>query len=75
MTKAQATLQNDSEVTGVQYHPTISHLLVTGDKAGNAHLRDVRMMFGPLSSRSNEGIVHTVSDLRRALETSSYRHT
>ncbi|KIP10171.1 hypothetical protein PHLGIDRAFT_28569 [Phlebiopsis gigantea 11061_1 CR5-6] len=60
MTKAQATLQNDSEFTGVQYHPTIPHLLVTGDRAGRAHLRDIRMMFGPLTARSKEGIVHTV---------------
>ena len=60
MTKAQATLQNTSEFTSVQYHPTIPHIFVTGDKVGYAHLRDMRMAFGPLSSRSQEGIVQTV---------------
>lgn len=60
MTDAQATIQNTSEFTSVQYHPTIPHLFVTGDKTGNAYLRDVRMAFGPLSARSQNGIVQAV---------------
>ena len=59
-TRAQATVQNTCEFTGVQYHPTIPHLFVTGDKKGKAYLRDMRMAFGSLSSRSQEGIVQTV---------------
>lgn len=54
-------MQQTSEITAVQYHPTMPHLFVTGDKAGNVCLRDVRMAFGPRGSRSKEGIVQRVS--------------
>lgn len=60
MSRAQATLQQSSELCGVQYHPTMPHIFVTGDKAGDVCLRDVRMAFGPLHSRSNEGVVQKV---------------
>ncbi|KAF8158181.1 WD40-repeat-containing domain protein [Crassisporium funariophilum] len=51
------TLHAESEITGVQYHPTIDHLFVTSDGIGRVFLRDTRMAFGPLTKRSNEGIV------------------
>ena len=60
MTRAQGTLQLSCEIVSVQYHPTIPHLFVTADKAGAVSLRDVRMAFGPLRARANEGIVQEV---------------
>ena len=59
-TRAQATLQLMSEVTCVQYNPRMDHVFVTSDAAGKVCLRDTRMAFGPLTSRSRHGIVHTV---------------
>ncbi|KDR82852.1 hypothetical protein GALMADRAFT_238461 [Galerina marginata CBS 339.88] len=50
-------IQTENEVTGVQYHPTVDHLFATSDGAGRVFLRDTRMAFGPLTKRSNEGIV------------------
>ena len=60
MSRAQATLQQTSEFVSVQYHPSVPHLFLTGDKRGSVCLRDVRMAFGPLRSRTNEGIVRKV---------------
>jgi WD repeat-containing protein 22 len=59
----QGTLQHATEFTGVQAHPIMEHIFATCDSHGQVCLRDTRMAFGPLSSRSNEGIVQTVSDL------------
>ncbi|GJE88449.1 WD40 domain-containing protein [Phanerochaete sordida] len=56
MSKAQATLQQTADFSGVQYHPTIPHFFLTSDKTGVC-LRDVRMAFGPRRLRSNEGVV------------------
>ncbi|VDC01332.1 unnamed protein product [Peniophora sp. CBMAI 1063] len=58
-TRAQATLQLMSEVTCVQYNPQMDHVFVTSDAAGKVCLRDARMAFGPLTSRSQSGAVHT----------------
>ncbi|KAF8073953.1 WD40 repeat-like protein [Lyophyllum atratum] len=58
-TRAQDILQLTSEATGVQYHPIMEHIFVTSDSHGHVCLRDTRMAFGPLSSRTCEGIVQT----------------
>ncbi|KAH9931682.1 WD40 repeat-like protein [Epithele typhae] len=55
---AQSLLQHTAEITCVQYHPTMTHIFATSDNRGQVCLRDVRMAFGPLSQRSNAGIVH-----------------
>ncbi|KAG1766160.1 WD40 repeat-like protein [Suillus occidentalis] len=47
MSAAQGTLQHTAAFTGVQHHPVMEHVC----------LRDTRMAFGPLSRRSNGGIV------------------
>lgn len=39
----------------------MEHIFATSDSHGQVCLRDTRMAFGPLSSRSNEGIVQIVS--------------
>lgn len=70
MSAAQARMQQTSEITAVQYHPSMPHLFVTGDKAGNVYLRDVRMAFGPRGSRSQEGVVQRV----RIMTPSPYGH-
>ncbi|KAI0712040.1 WD40 repeat-like protein [Earliella scabrosa] len=57
-TGAQRVLQHPAEVTCVQYHPTMPHICATSDNRGSVCLRDVRMAFGPLSQRRNQGIVH-----------------
>lgn len=38
----------------------MEHIFATSDSHGQVCLRDTRMAFGPLSSRSNEGIVQNV---------------
>ncbi|KAI0260688.1 WD40 repeat-like protein [Gloeopeniophorella convolvens] len=57
MTRAQGTLRQAAEFSGATFHPTIEHLFATSDVRGNVRLRDMRMAFGPLSQRTNEGIV------------------
>ncbi|KAJ3731186.1 WD40 repeat-like protein [Lentinula guzmanii] len=57
--RAADIIQLTAEVTSVKFHPTIEHLFVTSDSQSNVCLRDVRMAFGPLKTRSNEGIVRT----------------
>ncbi|KAF8555753.1 WD40 repeat-like protein [Imleria badia] len=57
LSSAQGTVQHATEFTGVQTHPTMEHIFATSDCHGQVCLRDTRMAFGPLSSRSNEGIV------------------
>ncbi len=59
--QTQRTLQHDAEFTSVQYHPTMTHIFATSDNRGQLCLRDVRMAFGPLSQRRQQGIVHKVS--------------
>ncbi|KIJ62541.1 hypothetical protein HYDPIDRAFT_30150 [Hydnomerulius pinastri MD-312] len=54
---AQGTLQHATEFTGVQTHPVMEHIFATSDSHGQVCLRDTRMAFGPLSRRSNDGIV------------------
>ena len=61
LSRAQATLQQTADFSGIQYHPTIPHFFLTSDKTGVC-LRDVRMAFGPLISRSHEGVVQKVRD-------------
>jgi hypothetical protein len=61
MTRAQATLQCNTEFTGVQCHPLTDHMFVTCDNRGRVRLHDARMTFGPLSRRTNEGVVQLVS--------------
>ncbi|TFK88722.1 WD40 repeat-like protein [Polyporus arcularius HHB13444] len=56
--QTQRTLQHDAEFTSVQYHPTMTHIFATSDNRGQLCLRDVRMAFGPLSQRRQQGIVH-----------------
>lgn len=55
--RAQDTIQIESEVTGVEYHPIMEHIFVSSDSRGNVCLRDARMAFGPSSNRTREGIV------------------
>ncbi|KAF5382441.1 hypothetical protein D9615_002712 [Tricholomella constricta] len=57
--RAQDTLQLTNEATGVQYHPIMEHIFVTSDSHGNVCLRDTRMAFGPLSTRTRQGVVQT----------------
>ncbi|KAG6329968.1 hypothetical protein ID866_9122 [Astraeus odoratus] len=59
LSNAQGTLQHTTEFTGVQAHPAMEHIFATSDTHGQVCLRDSRMAFGPLSARSNEGIVQT----------------
>ncbi|KAF9220896.1 WD40 repeat-like protein [Gyrodon lividus] len=54
---AQGIVQHATEFTGVQTHPIMEHIFATCDAHGQVCLRDTRMAFGPLSSRSNDGIV------------------
>lgn len=56
---AQGIYQHTTEFTGVQAHPVMEHIFATSDSHGQVCLRDTRMAFGPLSTRSNEGIVQT----------------
>lgn len=60
MSSAQGTLQHTAEFTGVQHHPVMEHVFATSDAHGQVCLRDTRMAFGPLSNRSNNGIVRVV---------------
>ncbi|KAG9315850.1 WD40-repeat-containing domain protein [Chiua virens] len=57
LSPAQGAVQHATEFTGVQTHPVMEHIFATSDSHGQVCLRDTRMAFGPLSSRSNEGIV------------------
>ncbi|KAF9013305.1 WD40 repeat-like protein [Cyathus striatus] len=57
--RAQDTIQINSEVTDVKHHPTMDNIFATSDNRGNVYLRDERMAFGPLQKRSNQGIVQT----------------
>jgi DDB1- and CUL4-associated factor 5 len=66
-TRAQGTLQQACEFVSVQYHPTIPHLFLTGDKLGSVCVRDVRMAFGPIRSRTNDGIVREVGFMSACL--------
>ena len=59
-TRTQRILQHSSELTGLQYHPTMTNIFATSDNRGLVCLRDIRMAFGPLSQRRDEGIVHKV---------------
>lgn len=61
MTRAQCTLQNSCEFTDVKYHPFSDQLFATSDGRGQVCLRDARMAFGPLVSRTREGVVRVVS--------------
>lgn len=56
-TRAQRTVQQDAEFTGVQIHPTMPHFFVTSDYQGRLCLRDMRMAFGPSSQRRQNGTV------------------
>ena len=66
LTRAQGTLQHDSEITSVQFHPEMEHIFVTSDNHGGLFLRDTRMAFGPKSRRLNKGIVRKVCVALRA---------
>lgn len=57
MSAAQGTLQHTAAFTGMQHHPVMEHVLATCDVHGQVCLRDTRMALGPLSRRSNGGIV------------------
>jgi WD repeat-containing protein 22 len=59
-TRTHDTIQIESEVTGVEYHPVMEHIFVTSDSRGNVCLRDARMAFGPLLNRTRQGIVQVV---------------
>ena len=58
--REDATIQLNSESTGVQYHPTMEHIFVTSDAKGRVCLRDARMAFGHARKKSNAGVVLTV---------------
>ncbi|KAJ7022762.1 WD40 repeat-like protein [Mycena alexandri] len=55
--RAQDTIQLTSEVTGVQFHPRMEHVFATSDGNGRVCLRDMRMGFGPLAHRTQNGVV------------------
>ncbi|KAJ7701447.1 WD40 repeat-like protein [Mycena rosella] len=57
--RAQDTIQFMAEVTGVLFHPIMEHIFATSDANGRVCLRDLRMAFGPLTQRTQEGVVHT----------------
>jgi WD repeat-containing protein 22 len=63
MTMAQRTIQLGSENTDVKFHPTAEHLFASSDARTGLKLRDTRMAFGPLSSRSKNGVVQTYCDI------------
>ena len=69
MTRAQLTVQHDSEFTDVKFHPLAEHLFATSDSHGNVCLRDTRMAFGPLVNRTREGIVRVVSHIAMIVRT------
>ncbi|KAI5985700.1 WD40 repeat-like protein [Pisolithus marmoratus] len=54
---AHGVFQHTTEFTGVHAHPVMEHIFATSDSHGQVCLRDTRMAFGPLSTRSKEGIV------------------
>ncbi|KAF9464101.1 WD40 repeat-like protein [Collybia nuda] len=55
--RSQDSIQVAAEVTGIQFHPIMDNIFVTSDGRGVVCLRDVRMAFGPLRTRTREGIV------------------
>ncbi|TFK70950.1 WD40 repeat-like protein [Pluteus cervinus] len=57
--RAQDTLQLSSEVTSLQFHPTMDHIFATSESVGRVCLRDTRMAFGPLTQRTRQGVVQT----------------
>ncbi|KAF4589943.1 hypothetical protein EYR38_009238 [Pleurotus pulmonarius] len=59
LSRAQGTLQEFVEITDVRFHPTLEHNFVSTDSRGGVHLRDMRMTFGPLTQRTNGGIVQS----------------
>ncbi|KAL4263274.1 hypothetical protein AB1N83_004308 [Pleurotus pulmonarius] len=59
LSRAQGTLQEFVEITDVRFHPTLEHNFVSTDSRGGVHLRDMRMAFGPLTQRTNGGIVQS----------------
>lgn len=67
MSQAQGTLQHTTEITGVRFHPRMEHIFATSDNKGKVCLRDMRMAFGPLHQRSQEGVVLQVSSFVRQL--------
>lgn len=58
--QTQSTLQLESEVTGLSFHPTMDHIFATSDHQGEVCLRDTRMAFGPLRQRHRVGKVRKV---------------
>ncbi|KAG1742300.1 WD40 repeat-like protein [Suillus paluster] len=68
---AQGILQHTAEFTGVQHHPVMEHVFATCDVHGQVCLRDTRMAFGPLSRRSNNGIVR-VYNTKLSRKSASY---
>lgn len=61
LTRAQGTLRGSVEFSGAQWNPRLEHIFATSDERGICALRDDRMAFGPAISRTQAGIVHTVS--------------
>ncbi|KAI0345939.1 WD40 repeat-like protein [Trametopsis cervina] len=61
MSRAQSTVQKATEFTGCQFHPEAPGIFLTSEANGQVCLRDTRMAFGPLNSRSNDGIVQQAS--------------
>ncbi|KAJ7741331.1 WD40 repeat-like protein [Mycena metata] len=64
--RAQDTIQLTSEVTGVQFHPRMEHVFATSDGHGRVCLRDMRMGFGPLTHRTQNGVYNTKISRRSA---------
>lgn len=61
--RAQDTIQIESEVTGLEFHPIMEHIFVSSDSRGNVCLRDARMAFGPLVDRTGQGVVQVVREI------------
>ncbi|KAF9779652.1 WD40 repeat-like protein [Thelephora terrestris] len=62
---AQATLQNDSEVTGVRWNPRMESLFATSDNRGRVCLRDVRTAFGSGANRTRKPLQQFVTSLSK----------
>ncbi|KAF7985928.1 hypothetical protein HWV62_43850 [Athelia sp. TMB] len=74
MTRAQGTLQQNAEITDIKSHPLTESLFATSDSTGRVCLRDIRMAFGPLAQRANEGVVRTVCGLFKLYRQSQFKY-
>ncbi|KAF4617596.1 hypothetical protein D9613_005957 [Agrocybe pediades] len=55
--RAQNVIQTSNEITDVKYHPTMEHLFLSSNGAGEVNLFDDRMAFTSSFNKSDDGIV------------------